>query len=149
MFTEQLTQALSPQATLPPANYAAATKNILTPAGNGVDMSVFRRVITFFNVGVVGGGNVQAYYQASAQANMNVVVNVATTIPLTFNTSNRLESLEVRADQLPAGTRYVNPVAIINTGPCNLDCEVLGGESSYKPANQYNTANVLDQGVVT
>ena len=156
MFTEQLTQALAVMAQLPSSNLGTGTTNIgvstsgAPNTGTGVDMSVFRRLIVYYDVGIIGASaNIQAYFQASATANMASPTNVAGSIPLTFNTSSRVESLEVRADQLPAGTRYVRPVIVVNTAACNVGVIALAGESSYKPASSLNTANVLDQGVVT
>ncbi len=147
MFTEQLTESLAVVGQLPCSNHATNTGDNTIA---GIDMSIFRRLITYLDVGVVNtGANIQLYYQASAKANMASPVNVASAIPLTANTSNRIESLEVRADQLPAGTRYVQPILIVNTSQVNVGMLCLGGESAYKPASKYGVANVLDQGLVT
>jgi len=130
---------------IPSSNHAANTDTSIA----GIDMSILRRLITYLDVGVVGASaNIQLFYKASPNANMTGSTNLGTTTMLTCNTNNRVESLEIRADQLPAGTRYVQPVMIVNTAATNVGLIVLGGESSYKPANQYNVANVLDQGIV-
>jgi hypothetical protein len=153
MFTEQLTQALAVLGQLPAANQAAATYNLGASTGNltnGIDMRAIRRLLAVFDIGVYGtNANVQGYFQASANLNMAGAVNVAAAIPLVANTNNRVETLEVRADQLPAGTRYVSLQVVVNTASVNLGVVLIGGESAYKPANQFNTANVLDQALVT
>ena len=147
MFTEQLTQSLAVLGQLPFSNHATNTGDNSIA---GIDMSVIRRLITIADVGVCSAtGNYQLYYAASANSNMAGPVNVAASVPLTGNTSNRVSTLEVRADQLPAGTRYVQPVLIVNTATINIGLIVLGGESGYKPANQFNKVNVADQQVVT
>src|SRR5262249_35108626 len=121
-----------------PSNHAANTDNTLA----GIDMSRFRRLMT---VGLIGTGvtNIQVYYEASAQANMNVVTNVAGSIPITANTANRAFLLEVRADQLPTNLRYVRPVFIVNTSAANFGAVVYGEEASYKPASQFDLANTV------
>ena len=147
MFTEQLTQALAVMGQIPCSNHTANTDTSVA----GIDMSKLRRLITYLDCGILGG-NVQLYYYSSANANMAGSTNLGnasgfTTQILTGNTSNRVESLEVRADQLPAGHRYVQPVLTVAVAG-NVGLIALGGESSYKPASQFNVVNVLDQGLV-
>jgi hypothetical protein len=146
VFTETLTQSLAVMGAIPASNHAANTDTAIA----GIDMSIIRRLIAYLDVGVLGtNANVQLYFRASAQANMNTTTNVAPAIPVTVNTNNRISSLEVRADQLPANTRYVQPVLIVNTAASFVGLLVLGGESSYKPANQFTLANTVDTAAVT
>jgi hypothetical protein len=145
VFTEQLTQSLAVVAQIPCSNH---TNNTDTSA-NVADMSVFRRVITYLDVGATTGGNVSLYYYSSANSNMAGSTNLgnATGYNVTTangNTANRVLSLEVRADQLPAGHRYVRPVLTVGAAAVNVGLICLGGECAYKPASQFNTANVLD-----
>lgn len=151
LFTEQLTQALAVLAMIPSASQANGTNyTAYSTPGAGIDMSRVHRIITYLNVGAIpGSGNVQLYYIASANSNMAGNSNVATSIPLTGNTNNRVESLEMRSDQMPAGTRYAAPVLVINSGPVPCDLITLGADGIYKPESQFNTVNVLDQAVVT
>jgi hypothetical protein len=145
---EQLTQGLAVMGQLPAANQAnnATALNVCA----GINMSCLVRLITYLDVGVQNtGANVQLYYRASATSNMASPTNVASAIPLTANTSNRVESLEVRKDQLPAGTQWVQPLLLINGSSVNIGAIVLGGAADYSPANQFGVANVLDQGIVT
>lgn len=157
MFTEQLTQALAVMGQMPSSNlatnataYTIGASQGANNSANGFDMSTVRRLIAYLDVGVVGASaNLQAYYQASANANMSGATNVASSIPVTTNTSNTVSSLEVRADQLPSGTRYVTLQLLVNTAASNVGAIVLGGEAAYKPANQFNTTNLLKVGAVT
>lgn len=145
-FTEQLTEKLAVLGYIAPSNHTNNTDTTVA----GIDMSTIRRLITYLQVGVLGSSaNVQLYYQASANSNMTGTTNVASAIPITGNTNGRIESLEVRADQLPSGTRYVQPVLIVNTAASFVSMIVLGSDAEYSPANQYNIANTVDQKLVT
>jgi hypothetical protein len=147
VFTETLTERLAVVGQIPPSNHAANTDTSVA----GIDMSVLRRLITILDMGVGFGANANAqlYYRASAQANMNVTTNVAGAIPLTVNTNNRVATVEVRADQLPAGTRYVQPVLIINTAAANIGVICLGEDAGYKPGNQFTIVNTVSSQAVT
>ena len=147
-FTEQLTQALAVVGAVPPSNHAANTDTQIA----GIDLRALRRLITFCNIGT-GITNVQLFYYSSANANMAGSTNLGnaagfTVQILTGTTANRVESLEIRADQLPAGHRYVQPVMVVNSSAANVDLLCLASDPSYMPCNQFNVANVLDQGLV-
>lgn len=122
----------------------------------GIDMSNLRRLITLMDVGVINGtSNIQLYYYSSANANMAGSTNLGNAAGFTVqvvnvaNTVNgRIETLEIRADQLPAGHRYVRPVVTVGGTAAFLSVIVLGGESAYKPANQFVPANTVDQALV-
>jgi hypothetical protein len=144
MFTEQLSEALAVVGYIPPTNHAANTDNTLA----GIDASKFKRLLAIGMIGALNA-NVQGYWEASAQANMNVVTNVAAAIPLTANVANRAFFMELRADQLPANTRYVRPTFIVNTGASFLGVVVLGGESHFKPASQFDLANTISNRAIT
>ncbi len=150
MFTETLSQALAVVGQIPASNHAVNTDVSVA----GIDMSIFRRLITYLDVGA-GGGNVQAYYKSSATANMASSTNLGnsalytnTTQLVGTTTSNRVQSIEIRADQLPAGHRYVIPAMTVVTTATNAGLICLGGEASYKPASQFDTANVRETALV-
>ncbi len=147
-FTEQLPQALAVVGAAPPSNHAANTDTQIA----GIDLRALRRLITFCNIGT-GITNVQLFYYSSANANMAGSTNLGnaagfTVQMLTGTTANRVESLEIRADQLPAGHRYVQPVFLTQTTTANFGAICLAADSSYMPASQFNVANVLDQALV-
>lgn len=153
MFTERLTESLAVMGQIPASNHTSNTDTSVL----GIDMSRLRRLITYLDVGVLGTNAVlQLYYYSSANANMAGSTNLGnaagfTTQFLNANINNKVESLEIRADQLPAGHRYVQPVVTSNVAS-NWGLICLGGESAYKPASQFNNVagnpNVLDQGLV-
>lgn len=113
-------------------------------------MSNLRRLITYADVGTINtSGTIQLYYKSSANANMAGSTNLGSTTVVNANNSNRVYSLEIRADQLPAGHRYVQPVITIGTTTANIGLLALGGEAAYKPASQFGTANTIDTATVT
>jgi hypothetical protein len=139
-----MSEALAVVGYIPPSNHAANTDNTIA----GIDASKFKRLLAIGCIGVLNA-NVQGYWEASAQANMNVVTNVAASIPVTANVANRALFMEVRADQLPANTRYVRPVFIVNTGASFFGVIVLGGEAVNKPASGADVANLIANRAVT
>lgn len=150
MFTEQMSEALVPMGFIAPSSHTNNTDTTIA----GIDMSIIRRLISYLAVGTLGtNANVQLFYYSSANANMAGSTNIGnassyTTAVLTATTNNRISSLEIRADQLPAGHRYVQPVIIVNAAASCVSLMALGGESSYKPANQLTPVNTVDQRVV-
>lgn len=140
---EQLTQLLAVVGQIPASNHTNNTDNSVA----GIDMSRFIRLITYLDVGVLGtNANVVLTYYGSANSNMAGAAAVGSTV--TGSTSNRVESLEIRADQLAAGTRYIRPSLTVNTASANVGLIALA-TGSYHPSNQFNVANVLDQGIVS
>lgn len=145
MFTEQLTQALSIPATpLLPDNRA----NNATPYAVGpIDMSQFKRVMAIVNVGVLtGSATVTAYFQACTVSNGTFAnITGANNLTVLVNTT---ETLEMRADQLPAGNRYLQLAVLIAANSAFTAATVLGGEAPYKPADQYDVANTVGDRLV-
>lgn len=141
-FPEQLTEALSlPTPSLSPQNVAS---NNSTPTTVGsIDMSKFRRAIAFVSTGVLSATNTLIQFEASANA-ANSFSNVSggPTIVVANNTWDG--TLEIRADQMPANTRYLR-LSLLTTGGVNtghfLSAFLVGGCSAYKPAKQYDGSN--------
>lgn len=138
-FTEQMSQALTFQGALQ-SQSANGTNYVGAGSGTGgYNMANFHRLMSIINVGTLGSSaNVQAYYVASANANMSGNSNVASSIPVTITASNSVQTLEVRADQLPAGTQYVNLVVKVNTTASQASAEVFGAVGSYEPTSQFD-----------
>ena len=152
MFTEQMTQRQAMVGYIAPSNHQANTDTTVA----GIDMRALRRLRSYLQVGVLGtNANVQMFYYSSANSNMAGSTNLGnsasfdtTTTSLTGTTNGRVETLEVRADQLPAGHRYVQPVVITNTAASFWGLMCIAEEGSYKPENQFNVANIVDQALV-
>src|SRR5690242_3058191 len=134
MFTEQLSQGLSiaaPQVQPQTLNNASAS----TGSG-GVDLAKFRRALFVVQVGsVTAGGSLTAKLQESATGTGSWSDISGSTITA-ITASNKVATLEVRADQLSAGKRYVR-CTLTEGGSQNVVCSCLplGAEAVQKPGN--------------
>lgn len=144
-FTEQLTQALSiPVASLYPANATANNANVVV---GPFTMKEYRRAMAHIVVGVVGTNcNLACYWQAS-NANNGTFTNLATQVFFNTTTSNSEGTIEVRADQLGNNNSWLQLIVLPSSnngaGGIFVAASVYGGESSYKPANQFDFAGII------
>ncbi len=148
-FTEQLTQCLAwPIGDLPPLNRASNTATnssgwIVGP----IDMSRFRRVMGRASTGVIVGasctcvltflygsaGNAQSLGNVSDTGNWAQITS-GPSVTLNANTAG---TIEIRADQMPANSRYL-ALLVNNNSAALFQAEVLGAATHYSPASQYN-----------
>jgi hypothetical protein len=160
-FPEQLTQALAwPVADLPALNRAANT-TFNVPVGwamGPIDMSRVYRVLakaTFGSgtgalctaTGAFFAGNttntLQTFTGAAwtwTQVTAGATMNVANIANVTICTA------EIRADQLPSGTRYLAFV-INNQSACTFSAEMIAAGGAYRPTSQFNNTVNLGQSV--
>jgi hypothetical protein len=149
---EQMTQGLSINSV---TNYQAVNNTSLNTAV--VDMQKFQRVMFLGAVPSLGAaGTLDGRLQSNAKSDFSGTVNnIASTNLTQITTSttpgnNAVFTLEVRADQLTAGDRYVRLQLTgggnsINVGPIIG----LGGEAEFKPASQNDVSNTyLSQRIV-
>src|SRR5437764_349899 len=145
MYTEQLSQALSVAAA---AVSPQTLNNTSASTGNGgVDMSKFRRALFVVAVGAVaGGGSLSAKLQESTSGTGSWT-DVAGAALTALTASNKVASLEVRADQV--SKRYVR-CTLTETGVQNVVCAcvALGAEAVQKPASGGDDASVVQRLVV-
>lgn len=151
-FTEQLTQALAVVGHLVPATQqTSGTVYVSSPA----DMSQFRRILALINFGLFPSGTaIAGWYAAnnvafttagtaSSGAPTNSTTGpVGTTLAFGTTDATRLVKMEMRADQLPSGYRWLQ-LQISNSSAATpqYSIEVLGADPNYMPANQFeNTA---------
>lgn len=146
-FTEQLTQALAVVGHVPAASQTSGTVYVSSPA----DMSQFRRVLALINVGTFASGTaVAGWYAAnnvtfttagtaSSGAPTNSTTGpVGTTMVLGTTDATRVAKMEMRADQLPSGYRWLQlQISISSAAPPVFAVEVLGADPNYLPANQF------------
>lgn len=141
-MTETQTQSYNFVGQLPAANYAANTVNNSAGLVAGpLDMGVIRRAMGLVNVGVVAATcTVTATFIASNTSNTlctsawTAITNGPTVAP----TANMLGTIEIRADQMPSGKRYLMLICNPNSAAI-FGAELLGDVSAYKPANAYNS----------
>jgi hypothetical protein len=147
MYTETLTQRLGIAAAINPQ-----TLNNTNRTTGAVDLSKFHRAISLFEIGAVtGGGAITAQLIESASSNLSSPQNLGGSAGTLagLNTANQQYSIEVRADQLDAGYRYVG-LKLTETGSQNVVvCAIaLGDEAAHKPGNAANDASVAQQNVI-
>lgn len=165
-FTEQLSQALAWIGHLPPASQTSGTVYVSSP----VDMSQFRRAIALINVGVFPSGTaVAGWYAANnvtfttaGTASSGAATN-STTGPIgttcVFSTATRGEKMEIRADQLPSGYRWLQLQISVSSAAIPLfSVEVLGADPNYLPSSQFESTGyatgttgsaIVDQTVIS
>jgi len=150
MYTEQLTQRLGITAAAVPQQLTSTT----TLTSGKVDMSVFHRAIFFFETGVFGGSSptLSAVLQVQESPDGTTWSNNATIPSATVTTASNQATLEVRADQLGTGKRYVRLQAACTIGGSSPTVPVavvgFGDEAGHKPGSAQNDASVVSQTVV-
>ncbi len=167
-FTEQLSQVLGITCVpLSPANRAGnTTVNITGWISGPLDMAIYRRAFGLINVGaVLGVGTVNAVNAQFLAGNTTstTCTDLTNTTSWTWNTitngptfsaitNSNFGTIEMRADQLPAGKRYL-ALLINNNSAAFFDGWLLGGDCCYSPGgignlNQLNTVAGLTQSVM-
>lgn len=135
-FTEQMVQFLAmPAAPLTPTNQASnATAYKVGP----FTMAEARRVMGITNVGVITGAGVVTSVWQACSASGGTFTNVASGASAALNTSNTVSLIEMRADQLPANTSWLQLAVFVSVNAAFFSAEVLMGDVAYSPANQYD-----------
>lgn len=148
-FTEQLTEALAWISHIPPAAQTSGTVYASSP----VDMSQFRRAIAYINVGVFPSGTaIAAWFAANnvaftttLTATSGAVSNsttgpIGSTVVMTSLDATRGVKMEIRADQLPSGYRWLQlQISVSSAGAPFFSAEVFGADPNYMPANQFES----------
>ena len=151
MYTEQLTQALSPVDNILPSNAAAGTVN-----SSGIDLQKFRRAIFVIEVGAMtASATFDAKLQSCSLSNFASGVHSITGGAITqiANTGNNvvvtIETTDEAMEQKNPGDRYVRIQCVVTTAAVNFSAIGLGGEAQHKPASLQNPSSVTQQLVVT
>lgn len=150
MMSEHLTQALGIAAPVAPIQLTTTT----TVNSGSVDLANFKRALFLFETGAFGGTSptLSAVLQIQESADNSTWSSNATVSSYTHNTASKQSSLEVRADQLGTGKRYVRLNCVCTIGGTSptipVCCVALGGEAIHKPGNAQNDASVVAQTVV-
>jgi hypothetical protein len=150
MYTEQLTQRLGLAAPVSPQSLTATT----TVATGGVDMSKFHRALFLFQTGAFGGTSptLSAVLQIQESADNATWSNNAIIPSATVTTADSQATLEIRADQLGLGKRYVRLQAVCTVGGTSPTIPIaaagFGDEAAHKPGSAQNDASVVSQTVV-
>lgn len=144
MITEQMTQELSVAcAPLFPASVTFDNTNAVTvpPSGDAIDMSKFGRIMGIVSMGVGTPNNSTAKILAwwtGSNTNNGALTAFATNTNGTINSNNTTLTMELRADQLPTGNRYVKLNILVPVANAIVGGVVLGESGPYRPCNQYD-----------
>jgi hypothetical protein len=151
MYTEQLTQRLGITAAAPPQQLTTTT----TINSGNVDLSKFHRALFLFETGAFGGTSptLSAVLQIQESATGSSGWQSNATVPsATVTTASNQATLEIRADQLGSGMRFVRLQAVCTVGGTSPTIPVaivgFGDEASHKPGSANNDASVVSQTVV-
>lgn len=147
MYTEQLTQRLGIAAPAAPQTLTGTA----TANSGSVDMSKFHRALFLFETGVFGGTSptLSAVLQIQESADNSTWSNNATIPSATVTTASSQATLEIRADQLGTGKRYVRLQAVCTIGGTSPTIPIaivgFGDEAAHKPGSASNDASVVSQ----
>ncbi|HEY7423034.1 MAG TPA: hypothetical protein VH682_02215 [Gemmataceae bacterium] len=150
MYTEHLTQRLGIAAAVAPQTLTTTT----TVNSGKVDLSMFRRALFLFETGVFGGTGptLSAILQIQDSPDGSAWSNNATVPSATVTAESKQATLEIRADQLNSGARYVRLQAVCTIGGTSPTIPVaivgFGDEAAHKPGSAQNDASVVSQTVV-
>jgi hypothetical protein len=137
MFSEQLgeRQALA-QANITTIN-SGGTASINT--GNGLNMGELARARAFFHSGGTVGGSVTCKLQASATSGGSYT-DISGAAATAITGTHKLETIEIRADQMPAGKPWLRALAQETGGAdCIMDLLLIGDEAKHAPGSQWGT----------
>ena len=142
---EQLSQGLTVLKQLPSQSLGTGTDTTLT----GIDMSKVRRLLVVLNIGAVGAGpgTVDAKFRCATTSG-GTYQDVSGGAITQVSASNKVVTMELRDDQLPAGYQFVQVSITIGTNAVLIGGVALGGEAESKPAKSQDSAAVAQRLVV-
>lgn len=147
MYTEQLTQELAIVGLTPPQSLSPGTDTTIT----NIDMSKYRRLLVVIEVGAFGASaTVDAKLRESKTSGGTYqdISGASITQMAAAGGNNKVATIEIRADQLDAGYRYVQLSLTVGTAATLVGAVALGGAAAHKPANGGNIAGVAQQVVL-
>jgi len=150
MYTEQLTQRLGIAAPVAPQTLTGTA----TANSGSVDMSKFHRALFLFETGAFGGTSptLSAVLQIQESPDNSTWSNNATIPNATVTTASSQATLEIRADQVGTGKRYVRLQAVCTIGGTSPTIPIavigFGDEANHKPGSEQNDTSVVSQTVV-
>jgi hypothetical protein len=135
---EQLSQGLTFVGALHSQSLGAGTDNSIT----NIDMSKLQRLMFIIDVGSVGAAGTVDFKLQSSATSGGTYADITGTAITQVTASSKIVTVELRADQLPAGQRYVRHNLVIGTNAVQVAVLALGGEAEYKPAKSQDIAAV-------
>jgi hypothetical protein len=151
MYTETMTQGLSIADVINSQSVNNASVSSL-----GIDMSKFKRALFIIQAASLGAaGTLDGRLQSAPASNFATVHNIAASNLTQITTAttpgnNALATIEIRADEIQAGDRYVRVNLTGGGNAITVGAIGLGGEAEPKPGNLVGDLNntYLSQRVV-
>ena len=138
---EQLSQGLTVLGVLHSQSLGAGTDNSIT----NIDFSKVERMMWIIDVGSVGAAGTVDFKLQESKTSGGTYQDIAGTAITQVTASNKVVTVELRADQLDAGYRYVRHNLVIGTNAVQVCVLALGGEAEYKPAKSQDIATVAQR----
>lgn len=135
-----------------PTTMIAPVSSSSTVKSGGVDMTRYRRAMFIVGVGAFGASaTVDAKLQESVDTtdgNFTDVAGGAITQLLAAGGNNRMAVLEIDAEKVTAGKKYVRVVVTVGTAASLVTAIPLGVDAIQKPGSQNNDTSVAQRLVV-
>jgi hypothetical protein len=144
MYTEQLTQRYGFAAPIPPQQLTSTT----TVSSGKIDMSKFKKAFFHYQMGAFGGTSPTCSAALTIQESPDGSTWTANAIvpTLTVSTQSQQATLEIRADQIGSGKRYVRLQAVNTIGGTSPTIPVAGvawgDEADAKPGSAQNDSSL-------
>jgi len=136
-------EACAVVATIDPDAYTATTYN-----SDVIDMSLFESLMVVLMAGTLGSGATLAaavHTSAAAGSGFAALTGKATTALTEAGTdSDKQAIINLRAEDLPDGHRYVRIVATLGTATSDFGVVVFGVRPRRGPANDNDLASVAE-----
>ena len=124
-----------------PASHAAGTVDT-----TAVDLKNFRRAMFVLLAGDLSGGGVVNFKLQSSDASGGTYSDLSGYAMTAMNNADGTNSqaiVEISADVLPEGHRYVRGRITIGTAASPLAVVVLGGDPRFEPVASFDLASVI------
>jgi len=139
-YTTRLSEQLAVVATIDPDAYSAGAQN-----SDSIDMKNFRRVIFIVLAGDLGtDATLDFKVQESADGSSwsDLSGKAITQLTQAGGDSNKQAIVEVAAEELSSGKRYVRGVMTIGTAASDAGMVALADTARYLPASDFDLSSV-------
>jgi len=137
-----LTEKLAVLGTIDPDAYGTGTQG-----SDWMDLSKFRQILFAVMAGALGSSatldfKVQEATSAAGAGAQDLSGKAITQLTEAGTDSDKQALINVRADELSDGYRYVRGVMTIGVATSDAGVLVLGGDATYLPASDFDLASV-------
>jgi hypothetical protein len=137
----RLTESVAVIGTIDPASLSVGAHN-----SDVIDMSKFERVAFVLLTGTLGASATVdlavKYDTASGGSFANTLAGKTIAQMVKATDDNKQAVIEVKADELPEGARYLRGTITVGTAASQAALVVLGGDAKYGPAKDHDLSSV-------